>query len=165
MTASSTLTPAPLTRRSLAACVDGLPLLLVGVASLVILYNSRGPGGAPRDEVVAGLGGLIMLVATLWMGYMTLSTWRGRPLGKRLLGLRVVTVDGERPGLGAVFAREGIVKVIAPVTICGLILPAAIPLIPAFLAVPMLWNRSRRLAAQDAITGTMVVVDRAAAAA
>lgn len=143
--------PAPAGRRLLAGVIDGAPLLAVGGFSLTALLAS------PTPEVVQMTSGLSLLVVTAWWIYMTFATARRGPLGKRVCGLRVVTVDGATPSLRTAFVREGVVKVIAPLVMVGMTLPEAIPAIPLFLAVPVLWHRPRRLWAQDVLAGTVVV--------
>lgn len=156
--------PAPLGRRLLAATIDGLPLIVMAAIAAAVSVRSRvtlpdGSSGYPQ-EVFVVLSGLTMLVVTAWVLYMTLASRLGRPLGKRLTGLRVVMLDGQRLTWQAAFLRETVFKAIAPLMITGLILPPAILLIPVFLAVPMVWHRTQWRAAHDVLSGTLVMDER-----
>lgn len=139
--------------------IDGLPLIATFAVSTHVIVSS------PTPETMAALSGLWLAVVTAWWAYMTVATWRSASVGKRILGLRVVTRDGTRPAFRAAFVREGLVKVIAPTMMVGVVLPVAMPAIPLLLAVPALWHRSERLFAHDVLAGTMVVDARAGDAA
>lgn len=80
-----------------------------------------------------------------WLGiYFTasLALWQGRTPGKRLLGIRVVRIDGERLTTWHAFSRFG---------------GYAASVFPGLLGfVQLLWDPNRQ-ALQDQIAGTVVV--------
>jgi uncharacterized RDD family membrane protein YckC len=85
-------------RRVAAWIVDGLPFAVVGLS----LARQLG-GGSLAVEVQ-----LLAVAALASFAYQTLSHWlAGATLGKRLLKLRVVGPDGERPGPGRSALRAG----------------------------------------------------------
>lgn len=97
----------PVIRRLAAYAIDVVILaaILIPLAfgtQLVIGYR-------PDTGVGVWLASLATISVPSWL-YFTLSdaSSRGATLGKRLLGLRATTVDGERVGLGRALARTAI---------------------------------------------------------
>ncbi|MDB5328019.1 MAG: hypothetical protein JWM57_3588 [Phycisphaerales bacterium] len=94
---------APLWRRGLAAIIDGLPLLIVAVW---VVYHFGGASepmhDLPRTAYLAMTLGLIAYV-----GHVTVSeALFGTSLGKRLFGLTVVDMDGQRVSIERVLLRN-----------------------------------------------------------
>lgn len=91
---------------------------------------------------------LVVIFLIEWGYFVVLEwAWDGRSIGKRALGLRVVSADGRPLGLGSVFLRN---------------LLRAADFLPNFYALGLLVMvtdaRFRRLG--DAVAGTLVVVER-----
>src|SRR5918992_5400455 len=86
-------------RRMLAALID-LAVVGAGAAAILVaagvLGGDGGSMGAPLAAVVAGWA--------LYY-YFACESGGGQTLGKRLMGLRVVTVDGRAPGMRDVAVR------------------------------------------------------------
>jgi uncharacterized RDD family membrane protein YckC len=115
-------------RRMLAALID---LAVVGVGAAAIV-SVAGSVGAPLVAVIAGWA--------LYY-YFACESGGGQTLGKRLLGLRVVMVDGRTPGMRDVAVR----------TVLRLVDTALIGL------VSMLATGERRARLGDLAAGTMIV--------
>jgi uncharacterized RDD family membrane protein YckC len=126
--------------RSLAVLLDYLVLAVVIVAWVFV-------GGLALAAVSPDLAAVFMVsgLFLLQWGYFAIQeiATRGRTLGKRALGLRVVTAEGGTPGPGALLIRN-LVKSLD--IIFGVPLMAIDPL-------------SRRLG--DRLAGTLVVHERA----
>lgn len=142
------LRPAHVASRLLAALLDGLVLLALGLAGVYLF--SRLP--MDLDPAAAAAVGTAFFLA-LVVGYP--ATWetltRGRTPGKMALGLRVVRDDG-----GPVRFRQSLTR--------GLTLLVDLPTLylPSLL-VQSLSERSKRLG--DVLAGTFVVQERVPAAA
>lgn len=126
--------------RSLAVLLDYLVLAVVIVAWVFV-------GGLALAVVSPDLAAIFM-VSSLFLlqwGYFAIQeiVTRGRTLGKRVMGLRVVTAEGGTPGPGALLIRN-LVKSLD--IVFGVPLMAIDPL-------------SRRLG--DRLAGTLVVHERA----
>jgi uncharacterized RDD family membrane protein YckC len=99
-----------------------------------------------RHPLVLAAGGFAVAVALSYVGVFT--AMRGRTVGQRLLGLRVIDEDGEPPGLAAVALRT-----------------CALPVGLFLMGLGVLWIAFDREARgfHDHVSGTFVV--RAPAAA
>lgn len=138
-------------RRIVAKLVDAIVatvLFAVGGGATALLLGApiaRGPAIAPLLAVgpLAMLGGSVLATA----GTVGLEwAWAGRTLGKRLVGIRVVTTAGETPGFGAVLARNVFAAIDAAfVWLVGLVAIA---------------TSARNQRVGDRIAGTMVVRGR-----
>lgn len=126
--------------RSLAVLLDYIVL-----AALILLWVLV--GGVALGSLIPDLAVVFVVVGLflLQWGYFAVQeiATRGRTLGKRVLGLRVVTAEGGTPGPGALLIRN-LVKSLD--IIFGVPLMAVDPL-------------SRRLG--DRLAGTLVVHERA----
>jgi uncharacterized RDD family membrane protein YckC len=90
-------------RRIAAALVDmGLLFLVFLVLGLLIGDSESGNGGGSVS--LTGAGFLVFVGITL-LYYFVLEAATGQTLGKRLLGIRVRSVDGGEAGGGAVAIR------------------------------------------------------------
>lgn len=99
--------------RAVAQLVDGIISLLVftivGGASALVLGGgvaalTRSPVATmvtvgPAAMLVGGLAGGAVPILLEW-------AWNGETVGKRLVGIRVVSLDGHRLGLGAAVTRN-----------------------------------------------------------
>jgi uncharacterized RDD family membrane protein YckC len=129
-------------RRMLAALIDLAVVGAGGAAILVAAGVLGGDGGsmsAPLAAVVAGWG--------LYY-YFACESGGGQTLGKKAMGLRVVTVDGRAPGMRDVAVR----------TVVRLVDTALVGL------VSMLATGERRARLGDLAAGTMIVSTEAAPA-
>lgn len=150
------LNPASFGQRVLAFAIDVLVGATVVAATLfLVLANGLGLLGLARssEPQAVGLSALFVIlgvasISALSLMYFPLMEWRfGQTLGKKLVGIHVVTVDGLACGLGAAVVRR----------------------IPFFLeffwidAIVALFSE-RRQRAFDMVAGTLVVECPAAAA-
>jgi uncharacterized RDD family membrane protein YckC len=126
------LRPARPARRAAAWAVDAAPLALLWLGALAALYDRVPLSPGDRAGLIERMlrdGGALALpllagVATLALVHQTLAhALAGATLGKRLLGLRVVSDDGERPSVERCAARAALSA--ASVLLLGLgLLPA-----------------------------------------
>ncbi|MEM8606758.1 MAG: RDD family protein [Myxococcota bacterium] len=109
-------------------------LFFIGVATVLLLIPALLAGSIVEDAVgVVFLLGLFVVRSFYFFGFETL--WRGATPGKRILDLRVVSRDGGRLGVDAIFARNLMRDV-------ELFLPMVVWLAPATLvgaSPPWLW--------------------------
>jgi uncharacterized RDD family membrane protein YckC len=91
-------------RRFVATLVDSILYLIVFVGVAVVSGNAQASGGSAS----ASLSGAPALIIDLlfFLYYIVLEAVLGATLGKLLLGLRVVNVDGSRIGWGASIIRN-----------------------------------------------------------
>lgn len=139
------IAPPPL--RFIAGMIDAFPLVIVA-----FLAGMQMQGTAPEDvsEIVSRWGGTPLLAVGVHFLHTFIAEmiW-GRSLGKWVMGLRVVAMNGQRPGPGAVLARN-VIRVIE----LGLV---GVPMMLVFFTP--LHQRAGDLAA-----GTAVVIERPAGA-
>ena len=96
-------------RRAIAAIIDAAAILVL----LVVVAKTLGDEGATKRSIWAETQGsprAVFLVLTFAYFFVTELVW-AQTLGKRIMNLRVVGVDGARPGGGAMFVRN-LVRVI-----------------------------------------------------
>lgn len=143
--------PAGAGRRAASWAVDVAPFVVLGAAAVVAVYGrvpaSPGASADPLELAArdggAILGPLLACVAILALVYQTLAhALAGATLGKWLLGLRLVGLDGGRPSFGRSAARAA--------------LSAASVLLLGLGLAPALFTRSGR-ALHDICSGTRVV--------
>ncbi len=84
------MTPAPLLRRLIAACYDGLLLIGIWMVALLIDIVIRDQLGASRD--LAALRAYVFLVGLAFFGWFW--THGGQTLGMRVWRLQVVSASG-----------------------------------------------------------------------
>jgi len=99
----------------------------------------------PHWGIAAIIGGFVVAFTYPWL---VLGLWRGRTVGRRLVGIRVVRNDATPITVGHAFLREGVTK--------GLMGLFSMPLILSYLWP--LWDRHQR-ALHDLVCGTRVVLD------
>ena len=142
MQTAQTLPLAPYGRRLLAGAIDALPLAVA--VGLVYFWekqaeNTGGPLFATRSQVAALGGVLVYLLHT-----SVTEIAFGRTIGKALLGLRVVGLDGQRPAPGAMLTRNLLRLIDLSMVLFPLVLVLYSPL---------------RQRAGDVAAGTLVVLD------
>lgn len=131
---------------ALALAVTGVAALPAHSAPLTAVAPALRPAAAwlPAEAAAFGFGAASALTLVLLAAHLTLAL-RGASLGKQLLGLRVETQQGTRPGLRGA-AREAI-----------LWLPLAAPPVGlAWLAVNGLFAAACGRGLHDMLTGTRV---------
>ena len=156
------LTPAPLLKRLFAICVDWGILgassylffivggfLMVAVTALLANLFSNQLSGFFSDPFLATLI-MLLVIAVLLLGYLCLihgyfiyfHLKRGATPGKRLFGLKVISLDGKALSRGQCILRESLVYLDL-----GFIFPGLISILAT--------QRSQRLG--DLAAGTMVI--------
>jgi uncharacterized RDD family membrane protein YckC len=127
-----------------ATILDGIivfvPLLLGGIIAIV-------------SDTLAGVFGLVYLVAVLFYAPVMLTVHEGRTWGKQAVDIRVVKMDGGPVGFGTALGREWL-KILFALTGILWLLNVLWPL----------WQPENR-AWHDLITGTRVITDRGSAPA
>lgn len=105
-------------QRFLAALVDGAPGLILGGIVFAMFWSHRG------DDAAATSGGFIAAFAVFglvmlgWTVTSLVLVWNyGQTIGKRVMGIRVVRMDGSRISFPRIFFLRGFVAA----------LPSAIP--------------------------------------
>lgn len=89
-------------RRIAAALVD---ILLLGAIFIVVGLAGGGSGGHSRGGVTLSTAATaVLLVATLAY-FFSSEAISGQTVGKRLLGIRVTTLDGRRPDARQILVR------------------------------------------------------------
>lgn len=125
----------------MAAIIDAVLIFLYIIAVTVFLYRFRFDGILNTWTITA-----IYLLPTIFYYPLCEYFFNGRSLGKQLLGLRVTTRDGSRPGIGAFLIRWLL-----------LFVDAGSGFVVGILCIIFSKN-SQRLG--DLAAGTMVVSDR-----
>jgi uncharacterized RDD family membrane protein YckC len=91
-------------RRIGALIIDSL--LLVPVFILIGVATGGGKSGDGGASVHLGGGGFLLFIALTLLYFTVCEGTTGQTLGKRLLGIRVVSEDGSRPSWGAAVLRN-----------------------------------------------------------
>jgi uncharacterized RDD family membrane protein YckC len=150
---------APMSRRAGARVIDAGLLGIVGFALIlpfmVAAVGLNEPGSHGRDGGVwsgPAVVGWILVVAILPFGYeaLQLALW-GQTLGKRILGLRVLTETGEPLPPARAVARAAVNNVVYLFG-CG------VGTLLAYLWA--IWDQPLHQALHDRLAGTVVVDDR-----
>ncbi len=157
------LEPAPFWPRALALCIDFAMLYLlmigvVGVAALIVVIMVLGLGytaglaeleSNPLGSIMLMLGVVALLLSMIGVthGYFIYYEYKksGQTPGKKLMGLRVVTLDGNPLSLGKCVMRETMRYIDTMLVLPGLL---------SFL----LTQKRQRLG--DIMSGTMVSYSR-----
>ncbi len=103
--APATLRPAPFGSRLAAYILDWLvafilSCIFLAIGGLILLVTSDMGAGNPPDRAMYAALIAAAMVAPVWL-VITLAGWTfaGRSVGKLALNLRIVTRDGEPPGI------------------------------------------------------------------
>jgi uncharacterized RDD family membrane protein YckC len=151
---AGTLLPAGRWQRLGAAILDSLIGFLFAIPGCVLLFmaGAIGPhsGAGNPAFMIAGFGALGLAVLVLLVIQIYLLTTRGQTIGKKLLGIRIVTFDDEtNPGfVKAVLLRVIINGIIGSIPVAG----------PIYSLVDICFIfRDDRRCIHDLIAGTKVV--------
>ncbi len=140
--------------RLAAVILDGLiqlAFMLPGV--LVITLGMEGAGSASANplEMVAGLGGILLVAGLLVWGVVTfrLVADNGWTLGKRICGIRVVRSDGSPASVGRIFFLRNVIVVLL----------SMVPIVGLFVSIgdPLMIFGERRQCLHDRFGDTIVV--------
>jgi uncharacterized protein len=98
--------PASLGRRLLAGLIDlGIGWLLVGIAVYAAVPEIENETLTNSQEQSVGIATLIAI--SVWVNYLIFAEWRyGRTIGKAVLGIKVVRLDGSDLSWNAAVARN-----------------------------------------------------------
>ena len=133
--------------RFAAALIDGILFAFAYAGMGLALYLLVKVGGGEISEFIFGL-----MAAGSVLGYMLLTLclhalWRGQTVGKRVMGLRVLSVEGYPAGWLALTLRT----IVLPIDVL-------IPLpIPGVLGLASIALSDRRQRLGDLVAGTVVV--------
>jgi uncharacterized RDD family membrane protein YckC len=136
--------------RFLGAFIDGLinMAIILPLGFFMGLYSTGAgdkPGGSIMLNVVLGLVGFAIFVAIHW----TFLNSTGQTIGKKVAKTRIVTMAGEKPGMGdLVGKRYAFMNLIGIIPLVGSILP--------LVNVLFVFRKDRRCL-HDLIGGTQVV--------
>jgi uncharacterized RDD family membrane protein YckC len=142
-----------------------LPAFLADMAINVLLYIAIFVAAMVAGALLSGLAFAFMLIAFFvinWFyGGLFETFMNGQTPGKRLMGIRVLTVDGQPiNGLQAVMRnllRYADMMPLLPWMAFGVEVPLTIPIFTVGLGVMAMNNRYQRLG--DLVCGTMVVIE------
>jgi uncharacterized RDD family membrane protein YckC len=172
LAAARSQVPASIWRRLAAYFIDACVLFVGGTfvaiplaVALLTVCAAAGCGGTARDGVLGSAWAALVAVP---IGYMFFSWWRpgrGRTIGMRAVGIRIVDVRGSEPGFGHALLRTLMWVAFATPTLSLLsalpplvVLPMGQLQIGGFLLLVgcMLVRRDRR-GLHDLVAGTTVV--------
>ncbi len=93
-------------QRTVAAMLDVVAFLIYFIVFSLVLGLSN-PFGLNADGISKTMFVFLLLIKLPWIFYNPLIEYltHGQSLGKYIMGIRVVTISGERPGLREVFTR------------------------------------------------------------
>ncbi|MBH5329518.1 RDD family protein [Eikenella sp. S3360] len=140
-----------------ARIMDGLPFAGIGILAAILLPIMGGSGGGAAMAliIVALLAILGLLIYNL-----VIMTRDGQSIGKKIIGIRVITEDGDNPGfVKYVLVREFAYNMIF--TIIGLFSEALgnlLAFVAAIVCIVMLFRESsNRQTLQDLLAKTLVI--------
>ena len=128
VTAATTLVPATRLSRFLAVLIDGSPGIVIAVVALVVALVAM-PGvfsgnfdPKSLDWPVVGMLILVVVAASIaWMVWMIVLLYRyGQTVGKKVMGIRVVRMDGSRVSFARFFFIRGGVLVVIRAVVGGI---------------------------------------------
>jgi uncharacterized RDD family membrane protein YckC len=135
-------------RRLLAVIIDGI-LLLILARIVSVLLPSSGVLSAGADAwdrfTHLGPGGALQIII-LFVYFIVMEAIQGATVGKMVLGIRVVKLDGSDISWGEAIVRN-LLRIVDQ-------LPAAIPYL---LGAVLIWTSPRRQRLEDRLAGTVVV--------
>ena len=150
------VTPAPGLVRSRAAALQrnlSRPIRSYATPSTVVIDAEF---ASPLRRVVAWFLDTVFLFGTLgiallvWMVIAAMLGRSGQSLGKALMGIQVVRLDGSNPGLGLMLGRM----------LCRFIASYVFPLANVISFVLILSDENRRQSIHDRMVGTLVIRKR-----
>jgi len=138
-------------KRAIAQVID---LVLMGVVFFALwmafaftggfIVGLTGTGGSGIIDTFSGIGVLIGVIGTIGYSFILEALWDGQTIGKRLVGIRVVTEGGER-----ITTSKALLRNIPAVASFGWI-----PYIVALISMAATDRRQRLF---DTLAGTVVV--------
>lgn len=146
-----------------------IPRLVAGILDIIVMLIIIAILGAvgvvevtDADEEFNAVSSVVQAIIVL-IYYVGLTSMLGQTLGKMAMGIRVVNIDGEKPGLRAVLTREVIVRVLG--TILAVVLgPVINPGTGAFIGgvvalIAIIWILfdDQRQGLHDKVAKTFVV--------
>lgn len=142
-------------RRIAAVWLNYLPLALLGVGAAIIVPFFK------DNPIMVQMGPMLLLLPILAYGIyqLVIMIRDGQSWGKKVMGIRVITADGENPGfvryvLLREFAYGLIINLISLIPILG----SLVALIAAIICLVFLFMDSRdRQTLQDMLAKTLVV--------
>ena len=144
--------------RLVAAILDIIVMFIIfGILTAVNVVEATDPD-AEFNAVSSAVSAVIVLIY-----YVGLTAMLGQTLGKMAMGIRVVNIDGEKPGLVPVLTREVIVRVLGTVlaVVLGPVIDpgvgALIGGIVALVAIIWILFDDRRQGLHDKVAKTFVV--------
>jgi uncharacterized RDD family membrane protein YckC len=157
-------------RRFFAYLID-LALCLAALFALLIVVSIAGVGASSVEDAMSGAMGfglglwLLLLFASQWIYFGLLEGWTGRTIGKRALGLRVVTTQGRPIGWRAAALRNILRFADAlPITLAGGVGPLLFGALASIVGGTSMALTSRFQRLGDLVAGTMVIVPERATA-
>lgn len=137
------LKPAPLLARTAAGVIDLLPAVVVMALAFSIEPEhyteswALSGGENNADQLMRGILVIALFILHTWTSELITQT----TMGKRIFGLKVVSLDGSKPTMVALTIRN--------------MLRALDLIVPVLLLLPLLWPRRQRLG--DMVAQTLVV--------
>jgi uncharacterized RDD family membrane protein YckC len=129
--------PAGFWRRFAAQLLDGLIVSLpLGIISYLVTGSDKG------DPITTLLGVAYSVIVPIY--------WSGYTIGKRIMGVRIVKVNGEKLGFGAMLLRSVVAAFVYALTLGIALIISAI----------MVAVRNDKRAIHDFIAGTYVTTDK-----
>ncbi len=149
-------------RRLPAFLIDVSLRFAIWIGVFILLAIAGGLGGGAFSSLGFSLWLLLWFVMEWFYGGLLETFWNGQTVGKRLLGMRVLRIDGQPiNGLQAVMRNVLRLVDMMPLIPLGAWVgeegPWAIPSCLIGLLTPIVTRRSQRLG--DLVCGTMVVVE------
>lgn len=134
----------PVFMRWVSGAIDLFILMILTFLTMFAFDVLDGGLNGGGDVVILENGTLTLIIAALWFGYGLLfesSTWQGTP-GKKLTGLVITDMSGQRIGFGRSFGRA-----------CGKVFSTFIPL---YIPYIMVGATARKQSLHDKMCGTLV---------
>lgn len=138
-----------------------LDIIVIAIIS-IILSLAGVVETADADAEFNAVSSIVQAIIVL-VYYVGMTATLGQTLGKMAMGIKVVNIDGEKPGPGAVLTREVIVRVLGTIlaVVLGPVIDpgtgALIGGIVGFIAVVWILFDDRRQGLHDKAAKTFVV--------
>ncbi|MEO0054535.1 MAG: hypothetical protein RLZZ50_482 [Verrucomicrobiota bacterium] len=139
-----------------AVILDGLAMLLVSLPGLFWLipnFENFSQNSGNPTEILAQIAAPLLLLMLPLLALLVYQTWllsvRGQTIGKRILGIRIVRMNGDNPGfMHAVMLRSFVMQLLG-----------AIPFVGGIIGIvdPLLIFRADRRCLHDLLADTQVV--------
>ena len=131
---ASSVVYAGIFQRWLALVIDGI---ILGVVTFLVGLGIQ--FGTPKEYANFVVFGINILISVAYYVFYQHST--GQTIGKKTMGVKVITLEGQTPSVGKFFLREYVGKILSAITIIG---------------YPMAIFDSRKQALHDKLAGTFV---------